>query len=54
MHCGGDLGDDVEIYFEYEKKISLKYRGIRFMKDLYKILDKKRWFKNCGYDVVEN
>jgi hypothetical protein len=44
----------VEIYFEYEKKISLKYRGIRFIKDLYKNLIKKRWFKNCGYSVEEN
>lgn len=24
------------------------------MKDLYKILFKKRWFKNCGYLVEEN
>ena len=54
LHCGGDLGDDIEIYFEYEKKISLKYRGIRFMKQLFKTLIKKRWFKNCGYAVTEN
>jgi len=46
------LGDDVEIYFEYEKKISLKYRGIRFIQNLYKQLIKQRWFKICGY-VVE-
>jgi hypothetical protein len=27
LHCGGDLGEDIEIYFEHEKKLSLKYRG---------------------------
>ena len=41
----------MEIYFEYEKKISLKYRGIRFIDSLYKTLIKQRWFKNCGYVV---
>ena len=53
IHCGGDLGDDVQIFFEYEKRISLKYRGIKFMANLYKVLVKNIWLKKW-YHIVED
>jgi len=54
MHCGGDLGEDIEIYFEHEKKLSLKYRGVKFMKNLIKLLNKNRWLRSNFFSVEED
>ncbi|KRX04426.1 hypothetical protein PPERSA_00195 [Pseudocohnilembus persalinus] len=42
IHCGGDLGENVEIYYQHEKRISLKYSGDNFINGIYKILQKNR------------
>lgn len=54
MHCGGDLGEDIEIFFEHEKKLSLKYRGVRFMKNLIKLLNKNRWLRSNFFSIIED
>lgn len=54
IHCGGDLGDDIQIYYEHEMRVTLKYRGQRFLTNLYKVLLKNRWLKNNGYNVIED
>lgn len=38
IHCGGDLGDDIQIYYEHEMRVTLKYRGQRFLTNLYKVM----------------
>lgn len=53
LHCGGDLGEDVEIYFEHEKKLSLKYRGQKFMINLIKVLNKNRWLRSNFFSIIE-
>ncbi|CAK60423.1 unnamed protein product (macronuclear) [Paramecium tetraurelia] len=54
IHCGSSLGDDVKIYFQHERKLSLLYRGQKFLNSMYKILLKNRWLKNNGYNIIEN
>lgn len=54
LHCGGDLGEDIEIYFEHEMKLSLKYRGQRFTQNLIKILYKNRWLRSNHYSIEED
>ena len=54
IHCGGDLGEDVEIYFEHEMKLSLKYRGQRFLQNLTKVLNKNRWLRSNYYLIGED
>lgn len=54
IHCGGDLGDDIQIFFEHEMRVTLKYRGFRFLNNLHKVLLKNRWLKNYGYNVIED
>jgi hypothetical protein len=54
IHCGGDLCEDVEIYFEHEMKLSLKYRGQRFMQNFLKILYKNRWLRSNFYSIIED
>jgi hypothetical protein len=54
IHCGGDLGEDVEIYFEHEMKLSLKYRGQRFLQNLTKVLNKNRWLRSNYYLINED
>ncbi|KAL4473913.1 hypothetical protein ABPG74_022777 [Tetrahymena malaccensis] len=54
IHCGGDLGENVEIYYQHEQRITLKYCGQKFFSNLFKILLKNRWLKNNGYSVSEN
>lgn len=54
LHCGGDLGEDVEIYFEHEMKLSLKYRGQRFLQNLIKVLTKNRWLRSNFYSIEED
>lgn len=54
IHCGGDLGDDIQIFYEHEMRITLKYRGQRFLTNLYKVLLKNRWLKNNGYNIMED
>lgn len=49
IHCGGDLGDNVEIYYQHEKRLTLKFCGEKFVDNLLKILLKNRWLKNNGY-----
>ena len=53
IHCGGDLGDDVQIFCEYEKRISLKYRGIKLMNNIFKALLKNIWMKK-NYAISED
>ena len=53
IHCGGDLGENVEIYYQHEKRITLKHSGINFFNNLFKILLKNRWLKNNGYNIVD-
>ena len=54
LHCGGDLGEDVEIYYEHEMKLSLKYRGQRFIQNLIKVLYKNRWLRSNFYSIEED
>ena len=54
LHTGGDLGEDVEIYYEHEMKLSLKYRGQRFIQNLIKVLNKNRWLRSNFYNVEED
>ncbi len=51
IHCGGDLGDNVEIYFQHENRLTLKYCGKKLFETLYKNLMKNRWLKNNGYQI---
>ncbi|KAM3129438.1 hypothetical protein pb186bvf_018430 [Paramecium bursaria] len=53
IHCGGSLGDDVKIYFQSEKKLTLLYRGQKFLAHMYKILLKNRWIKNNNYQTIQ-
>ncbi len=53
IHCGGDLGDNVEIYYQHEKRLTLKFCGINFFNNLFKILLKNRWLKNNGYNIAD-
>lgn len=53
LHCGGDLGEDIEIYFEHEKKLSLKYRGMKFMTNMIKVLNKNRWLRSNFFSILE-
>ena len=48
------MGEDVEIYFEHEKKLSLKYRGQRFMNDLIKQLNKNRWLRSNFFSIEDD
>lgn len=52
IHGGGDLGDDVQIFFEYEKRLSLKYRGMKFITNIYKVFMKNIWLKRW-YQIIE-
>lgn len=54
LHCGGDLGENIEIYFEHEKKLSLKYRGQNFMTHLVKKLNKNRWLRSNFFSIEED
>ena len=54
LHCGGDLGDDIEVFYEHEMKLSLKYRGQRFIQNLNKVLNKNRWLRSNSYSVIED
>ncbi len=54
LHCGGDLGEDIEIFYEHEMKLSLKYRGQRFIQNLNKVLNKNRWLRSNCYSIVED
>lgn len=54
LHCGGDLGEDVEIYYEHEMKLSLKYRGQRFIQNLIKVLNKNSWLRSNYYSIEED
>jgi hypothetical protein len=54
VHCGGDMCEDIEIYFEHEMKFSLKLRGQKFMDHLLKMLGKNRWLRSNFYQIQEN
>ena len=47
------MGDDVAIYYQDEKRLTLKFCGINFFNNLFKILLKNRWLKNNGYNIVD-
>ena len=51
VHCGGDLCEDIKIYYEHEMKFSLKLRGKRFMTEFLEILNKNRWLASNDYTV---
>ena len=52
IHCGGDLYEDVDIYFEHQNKFSLKYRGLKFIEILVTELKKNRWLRSNFYSIV--
>ena len=45
---------NAEFFFEHEMRMTLKYRGQRFLSNLYKILIKNKWLKNNKYNIIED
>lgn len=43
----------MKIYFQNERKLTLLFRGQKFINAIYKILLKNRWMKNNGYSIQE-
>ena len=53
VHLGGDLGQDLEIHFQHQSRMSFKLKGKAFMKKLGFILASSSELKKDGYEVQE-
>jgi len=49
IHYGSDMGMDVKMFYENEKRFSLKIRGIQLFDKLSQFFNKHKWFKGNHY-----
>jgi hypothetical protein len=49
IHSGTDMGMDVKMYYEHERRFSLKIRGMQIFEQMYKFIQMHKWFEGNNY-----
>jgi len=49
IHSGTDMGMDVTMFYEHEKRFSFKIRGMQLFEQLSSFFKNHKWFKGNHY-----
>lgn len=51
VHSGTDMGMDVKMYYEHERRFSFKIRGMQIFQQLFQFFQAHKWFKGNNYET---